>query len=67
MTSSFEPDARLILQLIAEGYKAEGLDDRYVRIENPDYEPDNGTDPYLVFDTFTLYPVPTEEEMEDVA
>lgn len=56
-----DPDARTILQLIAEGYKAEGFDDRYVRVENPDYQPDNGSDPYLAFDVATLYPAPDEE------
>lgn len=53
-------DARLVLQLIAEGCKAEGVNDRYVIVENPDYRPDNGEGPLLVFDVATLYPEPEE-------
>ncbi len=66
MTRSIEPDARLILQLIACGHKAKGFGGRYIRVENPDclpeWHPDYkpGIDPYLIFDTDTLYPVPTE-------
>ena len=49
-------DARIILQLIAEGYHSEGFDDRYVLVENPDFQPDNGQDPKLLFDTHRLWP-----------
>lgn len=59
-----DPDACTILQLIAEGYKAEGFDDRYVRVENPDYVPGDWHDPYLVFDVATLYPGQPEDEAE---
>jgi hypothetical protein len=55
-------DARTILQLIAEGWKAEGMDGRYVLIENPDYRPGSGC--YLVFDVATLYPQPEDEAEE---
>jgi hypothetical protein len=42
------------LKAIAEGYKIQTLDDRYILVENPDYRPDNGSDPYLLIDTFNL-------------
>lgn len=57
-------DARTVLRLIAEGYPAMGYEDRYVAVENPDYAPDNGKDPWLVFDTDTLYPMPELDQME---
>lgn len=45
-----------ILNLIAEGYFAEAIDDRYVLIHNPKYQ--DGTidgeseDPYITWDTW---------------
>lgn len=39
------------LKLIAEGYLVQVRDDRYVVIENPDFQPDNGSDPFIVIDT----------------
>lgn len=56
-----DPDARMILQLIAEGYPVKTFDDRYIVIENPDFIEDRGDDPNLVFDVWSLYPEPAEE------
>lgn len=39
------------LKLIAEGYFVQVKDDRYVVIENPDFQPDDGSDPFIVIDT----------------
>jgi hypothetical protein len=45
-----------ILTAIAEGYPVKGVQDQYIVVENPDYLPDNGKDPRLVFDIYKLYP-----------
>ena len=44
-----------VLQLIADGYEAQsdGMG-QFVRVENPDYRPDNGHDPYIVLDVKAL-------------
>lgn len=44
-----------VLQLIADGYQAQsdGMG-QFVRVENPDYWPDNGHDPYIVLDVKAL-------------
>lgn len=39
-----------VLIAIAEGYPVFGLLDRYILVDNPDYEQDNGKDPRLLFD-----------------
>lgn len=41
-----------VLRAIAEGYSVRGEDDRYVVVENPAFQPDNGEDPSLVFDLY---------------
>lgn len=38
------------LELIAEGLYKRCEHDRYVILDNPEYKPDNGHDPYLVWD-----------------
>lgn len=42
--------AHLILSIIAEGYPVEAIDGRYVRVENPNYKPDNGSEQFIVYD-----------------
>ena len=42
--------ANHILTVIAEGYPAKGEGDRYVVVENPNYRPDNGSEPNIVYD-----------------
>lgn len=39
-----------ILRLIAEGYFFDCWDDRWIQIVNPDHDPTNGSNPYIVFD-----------------
>ena len=46
--------AHLVLSLIAEGYEVKAVGDRYVQVENPNYRPDNGSDPYVVYDCGAL-------------
>lgn len=59
MTNISNPDPKYILQLIAEGYLDEIFYnhenmpfDRYVRVVNPKYRPDDGSDPYIVYDIY---------------
>jgi hypothetical protein len=54
------PKLRKALFAIAEGYFAEGIDDRFISVENPDCNPDGG-DPYIIID---LYEVFGDEEAE---
>lgn len=42
------------LRAIAEGYPVRGEDDRYIIVENPDYKPDDGSDPNLLIDLHNL-------------
>lgn len=42
-----------ILQLIAEGYFLRCSHDRYIVCENPEYSPDDGSDPCIFYDTKT--------------
>lgn len=44
-----------VLKLIAEGYFVDTLNDQFVRVENPNYAPDNGEDPYICFDTGVIF------------
>lgn len=44
-------DMRAALKLIAEGYLVDIRHDRYVIIENPKFQPDDGSDPFIVVDT----------------
>jgi hypothetical protein len=44
----------LALQYIAQGYKAVGMEDRYIAVENPDYRPDNGSGPYLIINLWRV-------------
>lgn len=66
-----ENDVRA-LELIALGYPVEGIEDRFIRVQNPNYKPDNGSDPYLVislpriFQYDELYPVETNVELSEV-
>lgn len=46
------PDSDYVLTLIAQGYLLDTLEDRYIRLENPKYQPDNGEDPLIVFDIY---------------
>lgn len=36
------------LELIAQGYPTEGIEDRFIRVQNPAHKPDDGSDPYYV-------------------
>lgn len=45
-----EKSASEFLRLIAEGYYRRCEHDRYVIIDNPDFQEDNGSDPFLVWD-----------------
>lgn len=38
------------MKLIAQGYLSEVRDDRYIVIENPEFQPDDGTNPFVVID-----------------
>lgn len=49
-TEGEESPAHQFLRLIADGYFVDVQDDRFVRCGNPHYEPDNGQDPYIVYD-----------------
>lgn len=49
---------REALKAIAEGYAITVHDDRYITVDNPRYQPDNGSAPKLVIDTAAL----TEKE-----
>lgn len=42
------------LRLIAEGYYAGHYDDHIILITNPDYRPDDGSDPFISIDVDTL-------------
>lgn len=44
------PDKDKILRWIAEGYLARVEEDRYIVINNPSYNPMDGSDPYIVYD-----------------
>lgn len=39
-----------ILNLIAEGWYIRSEDDRYIICENPNYQPDDGSNPHVVYD-----------------
>lgn len=39
------------LEAIAQGYPTSGADDRYIIVNNPDYQEDGSHDPQLVIDT----------------
>ena len=41
---------RQMMKIIAEGYDVRADYDRYVIVKNPAHAPDNGIDPYLVWD-----------------
>lgn len=43
-----------VLRAIAEGYPTQGCEDRYIIVENPDYDPTHGSDPNLMLD---IYPI----------
>lgn len=48
-------EAQRGLRALAEGYRFEGsADDRYVFVENPGYQPDDGSSPNLTIDVFAL-------------
>jgi hypothetical protein len=38
------------LEAIAQGYRVNGVQDRWISVENPDYNPDNGKDFNIVID-----------------
>lgn len=38
------------LRAIAEGYPITVMEDNYILVENPDFEPDNGHSPMLLID-----------------
>lgn len=42
------------LQAIAEGYPVRAEQDRYIIVEDPDFQPDNGSNPRLVIDIRAL-------------
>lgn len=42
------------LKAISEGYKVEGLQDRYIVVENPDFVEGENQDPNFVIDTFPI-------------
>lgn len=42
------------LKAIAEGYPIQVLDDRYIIVENPEFEEDNGKNPNLLIDVQEL-------------
>ena len=39
-----------VLKLIAEGYYSSSYQDRYILIVNPDFDPTNGSDLFIVYD-----------------
>lgn len=43
-----------VLTAIAAGYPCGGFGDRYVCVENPGFQEDGGSNPKLIFDTWTL-------------
>lgn len=44
-----------VLDLISQGYKVKGVDDRYITVENPKFQPDiMDSDPYKVIDVHDL-------------
>ncbi len=47
-------EAMNALQYIAEGYAIEVREDRYIAVENPDFEEGDGSNPYLVIDVWEL-------------
>lgn len=51
-----ERDAGLVeaLQAIAEGYGVSAHDDRYIKVDNPEWREDNGKDRFLVVDVKAL-------------
>ncbi len=60
-------NAEKVLAAIAQGYPVQGRDDRYIVVENPDYQPDNGSDPNLVLDTAVLALFKAAPEVEELA
>lgn len=57
--------SRRFLRMIAEGYRVDVFDDRYIRVENPDYRPDDGSEPYFVLDTELLDPPEDDDPPND--
>ena len=57
-----------VLKAIAEGYPTRGELDRYVIVDNPKYQPDDGSNPSLVIDVDALAaaPSPIPEQQEGV-
>jgi hypothetical protein len=47
---SRKTEIALALKAIAEGYPTKGADDRYILVENPTYQPDDGSEPFLMID-----------------
>lgn len=45
------PDRDRVLELIAEGHFNRVVDHRYIVINNPEYNPIDGSDPFIVYDT----------------
>ncbi len=52
-----ERDSTMVaLRAVAQGYPIETQDDRYIVVENPKYQPDDGSNPKLVIDCWVETP-----------
>lgn len=52
-------DTLKALRAIAEGYQVESRDDRFIVVRNPEFQPDDGSNPNLVIDVDALPAAPT--------